>query len=68
LGQDYQIAVRPAKLWQNCDMHIRCGNKLEIQEGQLMKETTPTVAASEESERLFFADIADILKSGRVAA
>ena len=33
-----------------------------------MKETTPTVAASEESERLFFADIADILKSGRGAA
>ncbi|MCL1861334.1 MAG: PDDEXK nuclease domain-containing protein [Proteobacteria bacterium] len=30
-----------------------------------MKKTTPAVAVSEENERLFFADIADILKSGR---
>jgi len=32
-----------------------------------MKETTPAVAVSEENDRLFFADIAGILKSGRGA-
>ena len=33
-----------------------------------MKETTPAVTVQEEDERLFFVDMAGILKSGRVAA